>query len=439
VKISVIGCGYLGATHAAAMAELGHDVLGMDTDTHKVEALNKGQAPFVETGLDDLLAKHTATGTLRFTASYAEAADFADLHFLGIGTPQQPGGGAYDLTHLQAAVRRLAPRLRDHALIVGKSTVPVGTTTGLRQILDQHARPGANLHLAWSPEFLRESFAVQDTLRPDRIVLGIEDGDTTSEAVFRAAYAEILSAGSPLIVTDLPTAELIKGAANAFLATKVSFINAMAELCELTGADVQQLALGLGYDQRIGSKGMRPGLGFGGGCLPKDLLGFTHRAEELGADQAVAFLHQVGAINRRRRERTVQLAQEMLGGTVAGKRIAVWGAAFKPGTDDIRDSPALAVAGALHQAGAEVIVHDPAAMENARRAHPGLDYADDPVTAVTGAGLLLHLTDWPQYAETDPADLRQHIAVPKVIDARGTLDTERWRTAGWTFRALGRP
>ncbi|MFG3227612.1 UDP-glucose dehydrogenase family protein [Kitasatospora sp. NPDC048194] len=437
MKLTVIGCGYLGATHAAAMAELGHQVLGMDTDTDKVDALNKGQAPFVERGLDDLLAKHTAAGNLRFTASYAEAAEFADIHFLGVGTPQQDGSGAYDLTHLHTAARRLAPRLGDGAVIIGKSTVPVGTVAQLRKTLDEHVPAGASVRLAWSPEFLRESFAVQDTLQPDRIVLGIEDGDSSSEAVFRAVYADVLAAGSPLIVTDLPTAELIKGAANAFLATKISFINAMAELCELTGADVQQLALALGYDQRIGAKGMRPGLGFGGGCLPKDLAGFTHRAEELGAE--VGLLRQVAAINRRRREHTVELAREALGGTVAGKRIAVWGAAFKANTDDIRDSPALAVADALHRAGAEVTVHDPAAMENARRAYPMLEYADDLAAAVTGAGLLLHLTDWSQYSDADPADLVGHIAVPRVIDARGTLNAERWRAAGWTFRALGRP
>ncbi|WP_282206105.1 UDP-glucose dehydrogenase family protein [Kitasatospora fiedleri] len=439
MKLSVIGCGYLGATHAAAMAELGHQVIGMDTDTDKVGALNKGQAPFVERGLDDLLAKHTTSGALRFTASYAEAAAFADIHFLGVGTPQQADSGAYDLTHLHTAVRRLAPGLTDGALIIGKSTVPVGTAAELRNTLDGHTRDGVSVRLAWSPEFLRESFAVPDTLEPDRIVLGIEDGDTGSEADFRAVHADILAAGSPLIVTDMPTAELIKGAANAFLATKISFINAMAELCELTGADVQQLALALGHDQRIGAKGMRPGLGFGGGCLPKDLAGFTHRAEELGADQAVTLLRQVGVINQRRRERTVELAREVLGGTLAGQRIAVWGAAFKADTDDIRDSPALAVADALHRARAEVTVHDPAATENARRAYPHLDFADDTATAVTGADLLLHLTDWPQYADADPADLLQHIAAPRVIDARGTLNPERWRTAGWTFRALGRP
>ncbi|MFJ7246496.1 UDP-glucose dehydrogenase family protein [Kitasatospora sp. NPDC098652] len=437
MKLTVIGCGYLGATHAAAMAELGHQVLGMDTDLDKVDALNKGQAPFVERGLDDLLAKHTAAGNLRFTASYAEAAAFADVHFLGVGTPQQDGSGAYDLTHLHTAVRQLAPRLGDGALIIGKSTVPVGTVAKLRQTLDEHIPAGASARLAWSPEFLRESFAVLDTLEPDRIVLGIEDGDTSSEAVFRKVYADILATGSPLIVTDIPTAELIKGAANAFLATKISFINAMAELCEKSGADVQQIALALGYDHRIGAKGMRPGLGFGGGCLPKDLAGFTHRAEELGADTGL--LRQVAAINQRRREHTVDLAREALGGTLVGKRIAVWGAAFKAHTDDIRDSPALAVATALQKAGVEVTVHDPAAMENARRAYPHLDYADDPTQAVTGAGLLLHLTDWPQYSDTDPEDLARHIAVPKVIDARGTLNAKRWRAAGWTFRALGRP
>ncbi|MFD7907360.1 UDP-glucose dehydrogenase family protein [Kitasatospora sp. NPDC059747] len=437
MKLTVIGCGYLGATHAAAMAELGHQVLGMDTDTDKVEALNKGQAPFVERGLDDLLAKHTASGALRFTASYAEAAAFADVHFLGVGTPQQDGSGAYDLTHLHTAVRRLAPGLRDGALIIGKSTVPVGTVAKLRQTLDEHVRDGASTRLAWSPEFLRESFAVLDTLEPDRIVLGIEDGDISSEAVFRTVYADILATGSPLIVTDIATSELIKGAANAFLATKISFINAMAELCELTGADVQEIALALGYDHRIGAKGMRPGLGFGGGCLPKDLAGFTHRAEELGADTGL--LRQVEAINRRRREHTVELAREALGGTVTGKRIAVWGAAFKAHTDDIRDSPALAVAEALQRAGAEVTVHDPAAMENARKAYPHLDFADDLTQAATGAGLLLHLTDWPQYSDADPADLAPYIAVPKVIDARGTLDANRWRAAGWIFRALGRP
>ncbi|MFD7641968.1 UDP-glucose dehydrogenase family protein [Kitasatospora sp. NPDC059795] len=436
MKLTVIGCGYLGATHAAAMAELGHQVLGMDTDADKVDALNSGRAPFVERGLDDLLAEHTVTGRLRFTASYAEAADFADVHFLGVGTPQQDGTGAYDLGQLHTAVRRLAPRLGDGALIIGRSTVPVGAAAELRQTLDAYLRVGASARLAWSPEFLRESFAVRDSLEPDRIVLGVEDGDTRSETDFRRVYADILAAGTPLIVTDIATAELIKGAANAFLATKISFINAMAELCELAGADVRQVARALSHDHRIGADGMRPGLGYGGGCLPKDLAGFAHRAEELGADAGL--LRQVAAINLRRREHTVGLAHEALGGSVSGKRIAVWGAAFKAGTDDIRDSPALAVADALRRAGAHVTVHDPVATENARRSHPHLDYAEDPVQAAVGVGLLLHLTDWPEYSDVDPADLARYTAAPEVVDARGTLDADRWRAAGWTFRALGR-
>ncbi|MFF0298179.1 UDP-glucose dehydrogenase family protein [Kitasatospora sp. NPDC004614] len=436
MKLTVIGCGYLGATHAAALAELGHQVLGMDTDPAKVEALNQGRAPFVEPGLNDLLTKHTAAGNLRFTTSCTEAAAFADLHFLDVGTPQQTGSSAYDLTQLRTAVRHLAPLLDDGALIIGRSTVPVGTATQLRHLLDEHLRDGVRVRLAWSPEFLRESLAVQDTLRPDRIVLGLEDGDTTGEARFRAVHADILATGTPLVVTDLPTAELIKGAANAFLATKISFINLMAELCEHTGADVRHLAHALGHDPRIGTAGMRPGLGYGGGCLPKDLAGFTHRAEELGTDTGL--LREVASINRRRRERTVGLTRELLDGTVAGRRIAIWGASFKPGTDDIRDSPALAVADTLQRAGAEITIHDPAALENARRAHPQLTYAESPIRALTDADLLLHLTDWPQYAAQDPSALARHVAAPVVIDARGTLDANRWRTAGWSFHALGR-
>ncbi|MFJ5884433.1 UDP-glucose dehydrogenase family protein [Kitasatospora cineracea] len=439
MKLTVIGCGYLGATHAAAMAELGHQVLGMDTDPDKVAALNAGRAPFFERGLDELLAKHTADGRLRFTTSYAEAAAFADLHFIGVGTPQKPGGTAYDLTHLFTAARRLAPRLTGPAVIVGKCTVPVGTAPQVIGLLREFAPAGDRVEVCWNPEFLRESHAVEDTLHPDRIVLGLTGENTRAEALVRQAYGRIIESGTPVIVTDLATAELVKSAANAFLATKISFINAMAELCELTGADVQQLALALGHDQRIGAKGMRPGLGFGGGCLPKDIQGFMARAGELGADQALAFLHEVDAINNRRRERTVGLAREQLGGVIKGKRITVWGAAFKPDTDDIRDSPALAVAQALHQAGATVTVFDPKALDNARKAHPRLDYADHPIEAADGAELLLHLTEWPEFTRIDPAGLATRVAVPRVIDGRGTLDPTRWRAAGWIHRALGRP
>ncbi|MFJ3694984.1 UDP-glucose dehydrogenase family protein [Streptomyces sp. NPDC090052] len=439
MKLTVIGCGYLGATHAACMAELGHDVIGVDADLDKVRVLNSGRAPFFEPGLDDLLAKQTASGRLKFTASYPEAAAHGDLHFIGVGTPQRDGENAYDLAPLFNAVRQLAPHLHDRAVVAVKSTVPVGTAPRIAEILRESAPAGEEVEVAWNPEFLRESSAIEDTLRPDRLVLGFKAERSWGEVVMRQCFAEIIEAGTATIVTDWATAELAKASANSFLATKISFINAMAEVCETAGADVGHLTDILSHDVRIGRHGMRPGLGFGGGCLPKDLRGFMARAGELGAEQALAFLREVDAINNRRRERMVDLAREQLDGNLMGKRIAVWGAAFKPDTDDVRDSPALAVAHKLHDLGATVTVTDPKALDNARKAHPGLGYADDPVAAVQGADLLLHLTEWAQFSQIDPHDLANRAAAPRVIDGRGTLDADRWRKAGWTVRALGRP
>ncbi|MFZ4275552.1 UDP-glucose dehydrogenase family protein [Streptomyces arboris] len=438
MKLTVIGCGYLGATHAACMAELGHDVLGMDSDRDKVQLLSSGRAPFFEPGLDDLLAQHVASGRLRFTASYAEAAQFGDLHFVGVGTPQQAGGSSYDLSHLFSAVRHLATHLRRPAVVAVKSTVPVGTAPRVAEILREFAPAGEQVQVAWNPEFLRESCAIEDTLRPDRLVLGFDSEQSWGEAVLRQCFAEIIAAGTPTIVTDWATAELAKASANSFLATKISFINAVAEVCESAGADVHQLAEILGHDVRIGRSGMRPGLGFGGGCLPKDLRGFMARAGELGVDQALAFLREVDAINQRRRERVVTLAREQLGGDLVGRRITVWGAAFKPDTDDIRDSPALAVAQRLHELGATVTVTDPKALDSARKVRPELDYVDDPVAAVEGADLLLHLTEWPEFGRVDPAQLARRVADANVIDGRGTLDAGAWRSAGWAVRVLGR-
>ncbi|NUK52677.1 UDP-glucose/GDP-mannose dehydrogenase family protein [Streptomyces lunaelactis] len=438
MKMTVIGCGYLGATHAACMAELGHEVLGMDSDIDKVHTLNSGKAPFFERDLDDLLAKHTASGRLRFTASYGEAAEFADLHFIGVGTPQQPGTDAYDLTHLFDAVTKLAPGLTTPAVVAVKSTVPVGTAPQVAELLREQAPAGDLIEVAWNPEFLRESFAVEDTLRPDRLVLGFHTDHSWAEALLRQAFVKIIESGTPTLVTDWATAELAKGAANSFLATKISFINAMAEVCEKSGANVAELADILGHDIRIGRRGMRPGLGFGGGCLPKDLGGFITRADELDAGEAVGMLREAGAVNARRRQRVIDLAREELGTDLRGKRITVWGAAFKPETDDIRDSPALAVAQALHDLGAAVTVTDPKALDNARKLHPDLDYVEDPIAAVDDADLLLHLTEWHQFSNIDPKRLATRTTSPKVIDARDTLNTEQWREAGWITRSLGR-
>ncbi|MFC8260416.1 UDP-glucose dehydrogenase family protein [Streptomyces sp. NPDC057291] len=440
MKLTVIGCGYLGAVHAACMAELGHDVLGMDTDADKVALLDSGAAPFHEPGLDELLARHTKTGRLRFTTSYQEAAAFGDLHFVGVGTPLQADGQSYDLSHLFTAVRELAAHLHHAAVVAVKSTVPVGTAHRVRGLVHATAPVGTLVQVAWNPEFLREGHAVGDTLRAERLVLGFESSGSRAETVLRQCFVDLIEAGTPAVVTDLATAELVKSAANAFLATKISFINAMAEVCEATGADVYRLAHALGHDSRIGWGALRPGLGFGGGCLPKDIRGFRSRAAELlGAERGLAFLDEVGAINIRRRERTVELVREQCDGALAGKRITVWGASFTPGTDDIRDSPALAVAQSLHELGARVTVTDPRALDKVRKDCPELACADDAVAAAEGADLLLHLTEWPQFADVDPARFTAQAACPVLIDGRGTLDAERWRAAGWIVRALGRP
>jgi UDPglucose 6-dehydrogenase len=432
MRLTVIGTGYLGATHAAAMAELGHDVLGLDVDDLKVKRLNAGEVPFFEPGLPELLVKGLDSGRLRFTTSYDEVGAFGDVHFVCVGTPQKKGEYAADLTHVDAAVRSLVPVLSEGDLVVGKSTVPAGTAARLAAEIS-----GAGAELVWNPEFLREGHAVADTLRPDRIVLGVESG--RGAAVMQRAYEAILASGTPLVVTDFATAELVKAAANSFLATKISFINAMAEVCEATGADVTLLAQALSHDERIGGKFLHAGLGFGGGCLPKDIRAFMARAGELGVDQALTFLKEIDAINMRRRARMVDLARELCGGSLAGVRVAVLGAAFKPNSDDIRDSPALDVALGVQRAGAAVRVYDPEAMDNARRDFPTLAYASSAIEAATEAEVVLHLTEWAEFRELDPAVLAAVVRQRRIVDGRNALDPVRWRAQGWTYRALGRP
>lgn len=439
LSISVIGTGYLGAVHAACMADLGHTVVGVDTDPVKVQALNAGTAPLFEPGLDDLLAKVLPTGRLRFTTDVADAAD-ADVHFVCVGTPQMVGENAADTGYVYAAVDALAPHVKDGALVVGKSTVPVGTATKLRAKLAAGIPEETAVRLAWNPEFLREGYAIDDTIAPDRFVYGVQ-GETADAdvALLDQVYAAVLTTGTPRLVMDYATAELVKVAANAFLATKISFINAMSEVCEAAGGDVVALAAAIGHDDRIGPKFLGAGVGFGGGCLPKDIRAFMARAGELGADQALTFLREVDQINLRRRARMVDLARAECGGTLIGKRVAVLGAAFKPNSDDVRDSPALDVAQAARAAGARVTVHDPKAIPAARATRPDLDYAESVQEACAGADVVLHLTEWQAYRDLDPAELKRVVAAPVVIDGRNRLDPDRWRAAGWAYRALGRP
>ena len=436
-KITVIGTGYLGATHAICMAILGYEVLGVDVDPRKVDALNSGRVPFFEPGLPEKLEEALASGRLHFTTNFARAAEFGDVHFVCVGTPQAPDSQAADMRYVVAAFSSLATRITRKALLVGKSTVPIGTAAKLTTMVQEMSPIGSELELAWNPEFLREGFAVKDTLHPDRLVFGVTSA--WAEAQLRAAFKPILDADTPLVVADLPTSELVKVAANSFLATKISYINAMAEVCEATGADVNVLATALGHDDRIGSRFLKPGLGFGGGCLPKDIRAFKFRAEELGVGQAVAFLGEVDAINIRRRVRTVDLVRELAGGSLTGVRVAALGAAFKPNSDDVRDAPALDVARMMYLEGAIVTVYDPEANDNAHQLYPDLDFVDTLVEAVAGAEVVALLTEWDEFRNADPDALGTLVAGRRIVDGRHALDADRYRAAGWDYRALGRP
>ena len=437
MRLTVIGTGYLGAVHAACMAEIGHDVLGVDVDIAKIEALAAGRPPFHEAGLGEVLSRNVEAGRLRFTTSLAEAGEFGDVHFVCVGTPQKPGSNAADMKYIDAVIDGLAPHLHRDTLVVGKSTVPVGTAARIADRLRELAPVGAGAELAWNPEFLREGFAVKDTLHPDRLVIGVRSAE--AEEVLREVYAPILAEdNTPWISTDFATAELVKVSANAFLATKISFINAIADVCDAVGGDVTTVAKAIGYDARIGPRFLSAGLGFGGGCLPKDIRAFMARAQELGVHDALGFLREIDEINMGRRRRVVDLARELVGGSFLGQNVAVLGAAFKPDSDDVRDSPALNVAAAIQLQGGRVRVHDPAALDNARAQFPTLDYVLEVDKACEQADLVLHLTEWQEYRELDPAALAGTVRRTRIIDARNALPVERWQAAGWTVRAPGR-
>ena len=438
MKMTVFGTGYLGATHAACMAELGHEVLGVDVDDNKIAALSSGTVPFYEPGLPEVLERNLASGRLSFSTDYALAAEFANVHFLGVGTPQRHGSYAADMTYVRAVIEQLVPLLQGEHVIFGKSTVPVGTAAELQELADSLAPEGTSVEIAWNPEFLREGYAVKDTITPDRIVLGVRSGDSAAESLAREVYAQPLEQDTPFLVTDLQTAELVKVAANAFLATKISFINAVSEICEIAGGDVVALADAIGHDDRIGRKFLGAGLGFGGGCLPKDIRAFMARAGELGADQALTFLREVDAINMRRRDRMVDLAKRAFNGSLLGHRVTVLGCAFKPNSDDVRDSPALSVAGSLSLGGAAVTVYDPQGMENARKVFPTLGYAESASEALSEAELVILATEWQEFRDLDPKAVAELVARTHIIDGRNVLDVASWNAAGWTVEALGR-
>lgn len=429
LKLAIIGTGYLGATHAACMAELGFEVVGVDSDPEKIKTLSKGELPFYEPALPELLKKEVASGKLRFTNNYQDIKD-CDVYFICVGTPQSANGLAADLTFIKEAVDQVAKVAKNGALIVGKSTVPVGTAEALAKTLPGH------LELAWNPEFLREGFAVEDTLRPNRLVVGVTSD--RAESILKEVYAKNLAEGTPWIRADLPTAELVKVAANSFLATKISFINAMAEICEATGGDVTVLAKAIGYDPRIGNRFLQAGIGFGGGCLPKDIRAFMARAEELGASQSLEFLREIDSINLRARQRVIDVVRSEVGLDLKSLKIAVLGAAFKPDSDDVRDSPALDIAAQIQAAGADVTVHDPKAIAPAKLRFPALKYSENIEDCIKDADLILHLTEWRVYRELDPIAVKKLVKQARIIDGRNALDRDKWLAAGWKFHALGR-
>lgn len=431
MRIGVIGLGYLGATHAACMAELGHEVIGVEIDEYKRQLLASGEVPFYEPGLPELLKKHIDSGRLTITSSNAEAAQFANIFFIAVGTPQKKGEYGADLRFVKSAIDELVPQLTRDTVIYGKSTVPVGTCRSLAERADELSK-SVRVEIAWNPEFLREGYAVNDTLHPDRIVLGVEPFGIAEELA-REIYAAPIDRGTPFLVTDPPTAELVKTSANAFLATKISFINAIAEVCEAAGADVTKVADAIGYDSRIGRRFLNAGLGFGGGCLPKDIRAFMARAGELGAAEALSFLREVDNVNMRRRTRVVDLARNACGGTLLGARVAILGAAFKPESDDVRDSPALNVAGQIQLQGATVTVFDPKAVESSKRLFPTLEYADSTLDACSNADVVLVLTEWKEFVGLDPTDLDPVVNSKVIIDGRMCLDPQIWQDAGWKY------
>jgi UDPglucose 6-dehydrogenase len=432
MKISVIGTGYLGVTHAAALSSLGFDVVGIDIDSEKISSLKKGVVPFFEPGLQELVEKELQGGRLQFTNDFSDAKD-CEIHFICVGTPQRKDSLAADLQFVDSAIEMIGPVAKSNSLIVGKSTVPVGTAERLAKRLSEL---NPNVELAWNPEFLREGFAIEDTLRPNRLVVGVTSDQ--AEAKLRKVYESLIAAGIPWIRADLPTSELVKVAANSFLATKISFINAMAEICEVAGGDVTVLAKAIGYDPRIGSKFLQAGIGFGGGCLPKDIRAFMARSEELGAKQSLEFLREIDSINQRARQRVIDLVRLEIGSDLKGKRIAILGAAFKPDSDDVRDSPALDIAEQIAAAGAVVTVHDPKALGNAKRRSPELTFVDNVETCVKDASCILHLTEWKEYRDLDPVAILKRVKEPVIIDGRNALDRELWEKSGWRFRGLGR-
>src|SRR6266516_25957 len=437
MRVTVIGAGHVGLVTAVCMAKIGHDVVADDDDQAKIELMRGGKAWFHEPELEPLMAEALAAGRLRFTSDKGEAVRHGEVIFISVGTPPRPDGSP-NLRYVEAVACEVARNLPvgEFRLICEKSTVPVQTGERVAQVIAREARPGVDYEVASNPEFLREGSAVEDTLRPDRIVVGTDSERGTE--VLRALYAPITDQpGTEFLATDRNTAELIKHASNAFLATKISFINAVARVCERSGADVEVVARGMGLDPRIGPSFLRAGPGYGGSCFPKDVAAFAHRSRELGVD--FTMLNEVARINIEARRSVVEKVRELLW-HLDGKRIGVLGLTFKPETDDLRESPAVDVVRTLLDDGASVVVYDPVASDaETRQLLPGLERAAKAIDVADGAHALVLLTEWAEFADLEPVVLAERMAYPIVVDARNALDRERYLAAGFTVAGMGRP
>ncbi|HEX5879515.1 MAG TPA: UDP-glucose/GDP-mannose dehydrogenase family protein [Actinomycetota bacterium] len=436
MRVTVIGAGHVGLVTAACLAHVGHDVVVDDDDVSKLDLIREGRSWFYEPGLQELLGEVVRSGRLRVVDDKAEAVGHGTVIFVCVGTPSR-GDGSPNLAYVEAVAREVARSLppEEFRLICEKSTVPVQTGERVARVIAREARPEADWEVASNPEFLREGSAVVDTLDPDRVVVG-----TSSErglAALRELYQPILErSGAPFLATDRATAELIKHASNAFLATKISFINSVARVCERSGADVDLVARGMGLDPRIGVHFLKAGAGYGGSCFPKDVAAFAHRSRELGVDFGI--LNEVAKINHEARRAVVDKVRDALW-HLDGKRIGMLGLSFKPNTDDLREAPAIDVARDLLADGAQVVAYDPVAGEAAARQVPGLELADKAVGVADGAHAIVLMTEWAEFGELDPADLSDRMAYPILVDARNAADADAFVAAGFTVAGVGRP
>jgi UDPglucose 6-dehydrogenase len=438
MRIAMVGAGYVGLVSGACFAEFGVDVCIVDTDAAKVAALREGRIPIYEPGLDKLVVDNARDGRLRFTTELAEAVRGAEAVFLAVGTPSRRGDGHADLSYVFAAAEQVAQAAEAPLVLVTKSTVPVGTGARIKALVSQ-ARPGLEIAVASNPEFLREGSAISDFMRPDRVVIGTEAGAVGERAlsVLKRLYRPLYLFETPIVATAIETAELIKYAANAFLATKITFINEIADLCEKVGADVHDVARGIGLDGRIGRKFLHPGPGYGGSCFPKDTLALARTAQDYGAP--VRLVETTIAVNEARKAQMAERIIAACGGSLAGKTIAVLGLAFKPETDDMRDSPALVVVPKLVEAGATVRAFDPAAMANAQPLLPqAVHYTGGVAEAAEGADALVLLTEWNEFRALAPARLKAMMRGELLLDLRNVYDPEAMRAAGFRYSSIGR-